>query len=358
MSVLIDISHPAHVHFFRPLAQALIADGVRVHIVARDKDVTVRLLEASGLPFEVLPMGRLDAGRLSAAAELVRRSWALRRKIRRHDVKVVLTRNPSGVIAAFGIRVTSIFDTDDGRGVGVHYWAARPFADIITSSVYDPEEHGPRHHRYRALKAHMFLHPGHFTSNPDVRRRYLSDDEQFCVVRFSAHDASHDRHIKGITPEGRQAIMERLQQFGPVLVSIEREGLQLRHGTREATRVEPEDFHHLLAEASLFIGDSQSVAAEAAILGIPSLRLSGFTGTTFYLRFLESLGLVQNFSPGEEADLLVSLESVLRHIHQQRTDSRRISAEMNGSACDLPDWYLSLVMNHLRAQDPADGACG
>lgn len=304
MSVLIDISHPAHVHFFRPLAQALIADEVPVHIVARDKDVTVRLLEAFDLPCEVLRMGRPGAGRLSAAAELLRRSLALRRRIRRHKVEVVLTRNPSGAIAAYGTRATSIFDTDDGRGVGIHYWAARPFADIITSSVHDPEDHGRGHRRYRALKAHMFLHPDGFAPDPAVRRKYLGDDEQFCVVRFSAHDASHDRRIEGITPEGRRAIMERLVRFGPVLVSIERQGLQLQRGRDEAAPVAPEDFHHLLATASLFVGDSQSVAAEAAILGVPALRLSGFTGTAFYLRHLEELGLIRNFSPGRENDLL------------------------------------------------------
>ena len=37
MSILIDISHPAHFHFFCPLVQALIADGVAVHIVARTR---------------------------------------------------------------------------------------------------------------------------------------------------------------------------------------------------------------------------------------------------------------------------------------------------------------------------------
>jgi predicted glycosyltransferase len=195
MSVLIDISHPAHVHFFRPLAHRLIADGVIVHIVARDKDVTARLLEASGLPFEVLAMPQPGKGLLSAAVELLRRSTQLRRRIRRLGVAVVLTRNPSGVLAAIGTRATSIFDTDDGRGVGLHYWTARPFAGIITSSVHDPEDHGRAHRRYRALKAQMFLHPDRFTPDPEVRRRYLRDDEQFSVVRFSAHDASHDRRI-------------------------------------------------------------------------------------------------------------------------------------------------------------------
>lgn len=356
MSVLIDISHPAHVHFFRPLALALIADGVSVHIATRDKDVTVRLLEASGLPFKVLPMGRPGAGRLSGAAELLRRSWALRRRIRRHKVSVVLTRNPSGAIAAFATRATSIFDTDDGRGVGIHYWAARPFADIITSSVHDPENHGRGHRRYRALKAHMFLHPDRFTPDRALRRKYLSDDEQFGVVRFSAHDASHDRRIEGITSEGRRAIMERLLQFGPVLVSIERQGLQLQRDKNRITPVAPEDFHHLLAAASLFVGDSQSVAADAAILGVPSLRLSGFTGTAFYLQHLEGLGLIQNFSPGEEDDLLEALESFPQTIVEEGNRSREIASVLNDGACDLPDWYVSLTKSHLSRSDPTEGS--
>ena len=133
MSVLIDISHPAHVHFYRPLAQALIADGTAVHTIARNKDVTVELLEATGLPFEVLPMTRPGAGRTSAAVELLRRSWALRRRIQLNNVKVVLTRNPSGAIAAFGTRATSIFDTVDGRHVGIHYWGARPTAPAVAA---------------------------------------------------------------------------------------------------------------------------------------------------------------------------------------------------------------------------------
>ncbi len=356
MSVLIDISHPAHVHFFRPLAEALIADGVDVRIAARDKDVTVRLLEASGLPFEILPMGRPGAGRFSAASELLRRSWSLRRRIRRYRTKVVLTRNPSGAIAAFGTRATSIFDTDDGCSVGIHYWSARPFADVITSSVHDPEDHGGGHRRYRALKAHMFLHPNRFTPDQEVRRRYLEDFEPLTVVRFSAHDASHDRRIEGITPEGRKAILERLEQFGPVLVSVERQALYLHRTTDSCTRsdagtagastwveVAPEHFHDLLATAELFIGDSQSVAAEAAILGVPSLRLSGFTERAFYLSLLESYGLMRNFLPGEEELLLAELDAALSGLLERCASSRLAAEQLNTASEDLTEWFRRLI---------------
>ncbi len=347
MSVLIDISHPAHVHFFRPLAEALIADGVEVHIVTRDKDVTVRLLEASGLPFEVLPMGRPGAGRLAAASELLRRSWALRRRIHRHRTKVVLTRNPSGAIAAFGTKATSIFDTDDGRAVGIHYWAARPFADIITSSVHDPEDHGRGHRRYQALKAHMFLHPDRFTPDPEVQRRYIEDTEPLTVVRFSAHDASHDRAIDGISDAGRTRIVHRLQRFGSVLVSTEREDPRMIRVNGEETLVAPEHFHDLLAAAALFVGDSQSVAAEAAILGVPTVRLSGFTGKAFYLEFLESNGLMQNFAPGEETALLQAVERVLLSIGESRDASEGLAHDLNQRSCDLSAWFRALIQTEL-----------
>lgn len=343
MSVLIDISHPAHVHFFLPVAQALIADGISVHIVARDKDVTRRLLEASELPFEVLPMSRAGGGRLAAAAELLHRSLALRRRIRRLRVNVLLTRNPSGTIAAFGTPATSVFDTDDGRSVGAHYWLARPFADVITSSIHDPEQHGRHHRRYRALKAQMFLHPNRFSPDAKIQCRYLASDERYCVVRFSAHDASHDRRIRGITPEGRRAILERLKRFGPVVVSIEAEELRLERGAGEGIPVAPEHFHQLLANACVFVGDSQSVAAEAAVLGIPTLRLSGFTHKTFYLAYLEGAGLIHNFSPGEEADLLAELERHLDAPASARQRSAAAAAELNDSAEDLTRWFTALV---------------
>ena len=37
--------------------------------------------------------------------------------------------------------------------------------------------------------------------------------------------------------------------------------------------IDPSDMHHALAFASLYIGDTQTMAAEAAVLGTPSIRL-------------------------------------------------------------------------------------
>jgi predicted glycosyltransferase len=205
----------------------------------------------------------------------------------------------------------------------------------------------------------MFLHPDHFTPDPEVRRRYLEDAEALTVVRFSAHDASHDRDIDGISPQGREAVLERLLDHGPTLVSIERQGLHLHRtadshiqssngaaGASEPVKVAPEHFHDLLATAELFVGDSQSVAAEAAILGVPSLRLSGFTGRAFYLGVLESYGLMRNFLPGQEDLLLAELDATLANLPARRASSRLAADRLNLASEDLAGWFVQVVKDH------------
>ena len=52
MRVLIDILHPAHVHFFRNFYAEMESRGHKVCITARDKDRSVELLRAYDLPYQ------------------------------------------------------------------------------------------------------------------------------------------------------------------------------------------------------------------------------------------------------------------------------------------------------------------
>ena len=46
--------------------------------------------------------------------------------------------------------------------------------------------------------------------------------------------------------------------------------------------------HHVMAFASLYIGDSQTMAAEAGVLGVPFVRFNDFVGRIGYLNELEN----------------------------------------------------------------------
>ena len=81
--------------------------------------------------------------------------------------------------------------------------------------------------------------------------------------------------------------------------------------------------HHVMAFASLYIGDSQTMAAEAGVLGVPFVRFNDFVGRIGYLRELEDtyhLGFgIKASAPGSVDHLcarvsdLVSLPASERH---------------------------------------------
>ena len=68
MRILIDILHPAHVHFFRNFHGEMTGRGHELLITARDKDRSVELLERYGLPYEQISAQR--AGGMGMVTEM------------------------------------------------------------------------------------------------------------------------------------------------------------------------------------------------------------------------------------------------------------------------------------------------
>jgi uncharacterized protein len=367
--VLADISHPAHVHFYRAIATELSFRGIEVLPVGRRKDVTEALLEASAGATGALspPPSTLSVStseevpasatgsRRSAAAELLARARFLRRLADSTGARVLLTRNPSGVLAAARTNVTSVFDTDDGPSVGAHFWLARPFADVITTGDWMPGQFGRAHRRYRGFKALAYLHPARFSPRPlsDVHPALVATGRPLVVVRFSAHRASHDRRIAGIAPSVRMQLLELLGQRSTVVLSEEpTPGTARRSGPDDGAprvlgtdiRLDPADLLHVLAAADLCVGDSQSVAAEAAMLGVPTIRLSGFTGRAPYLAVLEErYGLMRNLAPGEDTQLLRLVSEALDDLPAWSARSRSGRSRLLAENVDVTGWYADLV---------------
>src|SRR5690606_13332766 len=68
--------------------------------------------------------------------------------------------------------------------------------------------------------------------------------------------------------------------------------------------------------ASLYIGDSQTMAAEAAVLGTPSIRFNDFVGKLGYLEELEhKYGLTYGIKTSEPEKLLAKIDELLSFPH-------------------------------------------
>lgn len=348
MRILLDMVHPAHVHFFRHLRTDLMADGHEVRVISREKDVTTTLLDRFGIPHRCVGSAR-GGGILSNGVELLRRVIALRNEIKSFEADIVLTRNPSGVQAARAVGVPGVFDTDDGSSAGIHFQAARPFAHFITSPSCLREDYGRRHRRYPGFKAMAFLHPDRFQRDHSIRDRLgIGTHERLFVLRFSAYTASHDASARGLPLETKRELIKILQLHGKVVVSDE--GHSQNEFLNTSMTVAPDHFHHLLAAADLCIGDSQSVTAEAAILGVPAFRLSSFSGQTDYLRVLEEdYGLVKNFLPGEETLFLSEVRTAVEDLKGLKERAVLARCRMLSECVDVTAWYREFIYEIMRS---------
>jgi predicted glycosyltransferase len=268
MKILVDLTHPAHVHFFKSPIQQWIARGHRVIITSRDKDLTLSLLDHYGLPHTSL--GSARSGLLGLGWELMDRGSRLWRVVRRERPTVVTAVGgtfiaPVGWLA--GTPVVLFTDTEHARVANA---IAFPFATVVcTPSAYKIDL-GPRQVRYDGYHELAYLHPTQFTPDPQVLPKAgLAETDVYFIVRFVSWGAAHDVGHHGFTREGKYRLVAELQKLGRVIITSEAPlPPDLEHHRMPVSHAE---LHDLLAFSRLYIGEGGTLASEAVVLGVPAV---------------------------------------------------------------------------------------
>jgi len=300
MRVQFDVTHPAHVHLFKNAIRTLATDGHSVAVAARQKEVTTALLEAYGIDHTVLS----SKGRSIAALVA---EWSLRelRTIgytRAFDPDVVVSRAlPSAVHAAALTGAASVVCTDTEYAGGIATLIA-PFVDYWWTPAWFTGDYGDRQRVHAGVDELAYLHPDRFSPDPDrLREHGVDPDERYFVLRFVSMAAHHDRSRAGFSPAGKRRLAEALSEHGTVYISAE--GSLPAGVDGEAVPVPPAEIHHLLAFADLLVGDSETMATEAALLGTPTIRANSHAtdeALGVFVR-LDDHGLVDSIADEETA---------------------------------------------------------
>ena len=268
MRVLFDVTHPADAHLFKHLIWKLQRDGHDVLVTAREKDVTGQLLDALGIEHECI--SRMGRGLGRMAWELAVRNWRLWLIARRFRPDVMMAR--IGISIGMVGRVLNvprviIEDTEHAR---LQLALSIPFATRICTGAGYLKDFGERQVRFRGPPVLAYLAPKYYTPDPaPLRRAGVDPDRPYIVLRVVSWAAAHDAGYQGLTDADIAAMVSRLSRFARVYISSER---PLPSGlSAHQSRVGVAHMHDLLAFASLFVGESPTMAAEAAVLGTPSV---------------------------------------------------------------------------------------
>ncbi|MFC6836131.1 DUF354 domain-containing protein [Halomarina ordinaria] len=307
MRVLFDVTHPAHVHLFRHAIAILRAGDHDVRVTSRRKDLTTELLDAYDIAH--VPLSTRGEGVVSLGAEWLAREARLFARGWRFGPDVVVSHlNPAAAhLAALTGARGVVFNDQEVAGPVAR--GTYPFVAVVCTPERFTQDLGSKHRRYRGFHELAYLHPDRFTPRPDLLRAHgVAPNGRFFVCRFVSMDAHHDVGQEGISPAAKRRLVEYLATKGTVFVSSEgNRGLEGVDGAA-ATPVPPSDVHHLLAFADLYVGDSGTMATEAAVLGTPALRCSSFVGPDDMSNFVEletEYGLLVNVA--DESSLFSEL---------------------------------------------------
>jgi predicted glycosyltransferase len=341
MRFLFDILHPAHFHLFKNVIVALRQGGHEVEIIARQKDCIPELLEESGFAYHLIPRKKeglvvLGWESIKAAAMAVR--MTLRKRID-FMVGVSISMGPAARLTG---SISLLFEDDDAKVVPVFAKLGYPIAHyVVTPRCLAFEDHGRKHLTYPGYHELAYLHPNHFTPNPDILRELgVKEGEKYFLIRLVSLIAHHDIGETGLTTEQAKIILRRLAEHGRVFISAEKTvdaDLQ-----KYLLPVPVQKIFDVLAFADLLVGDSQTMAAEAAVLGTPSIRCNTFKGRLSYLQELEDkYDLTKAFLPGEFDELLGQIDQwlALGDLKEQWRQKRQV---MLDDCVDLTQWIFDL----------------
>ncbi len=297
MRILVDIGHPAHVHFFKNFIWEMEKRGHQLKVTARDKDVALRLLKAYDI--EYTAVGRAGKGKFNLVREWVERDrkiYAIARRFR-SDILTGIHNPCVAHVARFTGAKSIIFtDTEHAKLANMLTF---PFADVICTPSCFKKDLGKKQVRYNGYHEFAYLHPNYFTPDPSVLDELgLSENDRFIIVRFVSWGASHDIGQRGFDLQGKRRLVEELGKYGRVIITSESPLPEEFEKCR--ITLPPEKLHDLLYYATLYIGEGATIASECAVLGTPAIYVN-----TLRLGYLdeqeERYGLVYNFSNPETA---------------------------------------------------------
>ncbi|MEO8358543.1 MAG: hypothetical protein ABI672_00815 [Vicinamibacteria bacterium] len=335
-----DINHPVQALMFRPVIEEFRARGRMCRVFARDKDVTLGLLDRFGIKAELLAARR--RGWFGAAIELLAREQGLlRRALRDRPLAIIGTTVHAARVGRLSNAVSIVVNDDNAETSPLFARIAYPFADLIVKPRCMAFEGHRQQVTFRANQQLFYLHPSRFQADPHIHRELgLAPEQRFAMIRLAAHDAHHDKGVNGLRRNQVREIAARIPKDVVVFVSLEKE-MPLPEGWRPF-RLAPDRLHHALAAAEFFLGDGQSVTAEAAVLGTPALRFTEFAGRISYLNELGTYGLTWGFKRGQERDLLDCLDSVLAG-RPSREELRASRERFLADTIDPLPWLIDLV---------------
>lgn len=346
MNILIDIGHPAHVHLFRNLYFELLKKNHSIFVTIKDNLIVAKdLLNHYNIPF--YSIGWKSDNILSKAILQVQYNINIAGIIKKKHISIGLG---SSITLAHASKITKmnsiILDDDDDEVEPLFTKYAHPFCDVILS----PEAlKGHRKKKdtvfYNGNHELAYLHPKRFAPEKNVLRELgMTEKEKYFILRFNSFKAHHDVEVRGLSVENKRKLIEVLKPHGKIFITTER--LIDEEYEEYKIKIEAHKIHSFLSYATMFIGDSQTMTSEAAVMGIPAIRSNSLVGKISYLEEEEhKYGLTFGYKPDEIDRMFGKIDELLKMPNLKEEWQKR-KQKMLSDKIDVTAFLVWFVENY------------
>ena len=315
MKIVVFVNTPAQAHFLKNIIRGLSTRGHSITVLSRDYGETLDVLTELGIIHQTYsrPKKSKISKTLSFPSDVL-------------NAYKLLSKSKFDLVFGFGIIETYtglllrapvlIFNDSEPMvnnfSFSMQFLLFMPFIEaIITPSAFR-QDLGKKHIRVDSYKELAYLHPNYFKPNDDIFQLLgMAKGERYAILRFNAFDAVHDAGVTGFTDQDKIRLVTELEKSMKVLISSESK----LPGTisDRVMKIPKNRIHDALYFSQLLVTDTQTMATEAALLGVPTVRCNKFVGINDMGNFTElekKYGLLYNFLNQNEAiDMALSLAS-------------------------------------------------
>jgi len=293
MKILIDIGHPAHVHYFRNAINIIQNNGHKVVIVARNKDVVVELLNFYNFQFISRGKGKNSKfGKLAYLFITDIKLFFIALKFK-PDLYLSFSSPYLAQIAAL-LRKPHIAINDTEHTDKMHKWFTYPFSSCILTPMVYSNPLGSKHILFDAIMEAFYLAPSQFTPNDEVFDFLkIPKEQKFVLLRFVSWKAHHDFGQSGLDLATKLNLIKLLEKKFKVFISSEAELSD--EFLPYKISIPAQNMHSVLFYASAFIGESATMASESTLLGTPAVYINSLP-LMGYLKLEQDSGLLKHFN--------------------------------------------------------------
>ncbi len=318
-------------HFFKNTMKALSEKGHRVLVGARIKEFTLQLLNESG--FEYTTLTKKGIGLPGLVKELIEQQLKISRIIRSNSIDLML--QISGIFNApvgkyYGIPTLAFSDTENDKYANSLSFSLSKY--VISPTCFSREAGGAWANQvhYPGYHELAYLSPRYA---PEVKH----PDNRF-LVRFVGWGAGHDIGEKSLSTESKIELVKLLSRFGSVHISSE---APLPDALAQyAFKMHPSEIHNFMAKCKLIVGESATMASEAACLGIPAIFISN-TGRGYTTEQDNRYDLLRHYRLDQWEEVLQRTEEWAGEDLYDEWQQKRW--KMLSDKIDVTSWLVDLV---------------